>query len=125
MFTNNEWIYNQFKKIKNPIKYPGVNQIYQGILPQDFDFKHQEQNFIKIKNSLEQFQIMPTEIYYGLRANKTIFVVCFSDPNIFWHKYEGEKYGSGQNYIYWKDRKFATTQWIKFTPDEILQIFNG
>ena len=125
MFTNLQWIFNEYKKIKNPTKYPKTIQKYQGLLAEDFDFKHQKDNFTKIKTSLEHFNIFPTEIYYAERVGKTMFVVCFTNPNIFWHKYEGEAYGSGQNYIYWKSQKINTTIWIKLTPDEILQIFNN
>jgi hypothetical protein len=125
MFTNNQWISNEHKKIKNPVKYSGAANKYQGVLLDDFDFKYQKDNFNKIKESLEHFNINPTEIYYATRANKPIFVVCFDNPNIFWQKYEGESYGSGQNYIYWKTHKINTTVWLTFTPDEIVQIFNG
>ena len=124
MFTNSQWISNEFKKIKNPVKYPNTVNRYQGVLPDNFDFKYQKDNFDKIKLSLEQFNINPTEIYYATRANKAIFVLCFDNPNIFWQKYEGEAYGSGQNYIYWKSHKINTTVWTTFTPDEIVQIFN-
>jgi hypothetical protein len=125
MFTNSQWISNEFKKIKNPVKYPGTANKYQGVLPDDFDFKYQKENYDKIKLSLQPFNINPTEIYYATRANKPIFVVCFDNPNIFWQKYEGEALGSGQNYIYWKSHKINTTVWLTFTSDEIVQIFNG
>jgi hypothetical protein len=43
-----------------------------------------------------------------------MFIVCFDNLNIFWQKYEGEKKGSVQNYIYWKSRKINTTAWITY-----------
>lgn len=125
MFTNSQWISNEHKKIKNPVKYPNTANKYQGIIPDDFDFKYQKENFDNIKLSLQPFNINPTEIYYATRQNKPIFVVCFDNPNIFWQKYEGESYGSGQNYIYWKKHKINTTIWLTFAPDELIQIFNG
>ncbi len=125
MFTNHLWISNDYRKIKNPTRHYGTTQKYQGILNPDFDFKYQTDNFIKIKTSLEQFGIFPTEIYYALRANKPIFLVCFDNPNIFWQKYEGTTIGSGQNYIYIGPYKINTTVWIELTPDKILQILNG
>jgi len=125
MFTNSTWIKNEHKKIKNPIKYPNSEEIYQGVLLEDFDFKFQKKNYDKIKESLEQFGIFSTEIYYAMRNNKSNFVVCFNDPNLFWHKYEGECLGSGQNYIYWKSHKINTTIWIKLSQDEISQILGG
>lgn len=125
MFCDSKWITNDYKKIKNPTKYPGIEQIYQGNLDPDFDFKFQTNNFNKIKSSLEHFQIYPREIYYGLRFGKSIFVVCFSDSNLIWQKYEGEKMGSSQNYIYWKNKKYNTTHWINFTKEQIGQILNN
>lgn len=125
MFTNCQWISNEFKKIKNPVKYPGVTNKFQGVLPDDFDFEYQTKNFDKIKQSLEPFNIYPTEIYYAKRVGKPIFVVCFDNPNIFWLKYEGECIGSGQNYIWWKSRKINTTDWITYNSDNLLQIFNN
>ncbi len=48
MFTDFEWILNEFKKIKNPVKYPDVTNKYQGVLPDDIDFKYQAKIFYKI-----------------------------------------------------------------------------
>ena len=99
MFTNKTWITNGDRKVKNPAKYQNVTDVYQGNLQINHDWKHQTENFIAIKASLEQFNIYPTEIYLSNRAGKSSFVLCFTDPNIIWNKYEGEGYGSGQNYI--------------------------
>ena len=125
MFTNKMWITNAEKKIKNPTKYLGVNNKYQGPLLPDYDFKFQTNNYLKIKSSLEPFNIYPTEIYSANRVGKSIFVVCFNNPNILWNKYEGEKNGSGQNFIYWNQSKINTTIWLLFNNDEIGQIING
>lgn len=65
MFTNSQWISNEYKKIKNPVKYPNTANRYEGILLDNFDFGYQKVNFDKIKQSLEQFNINPTEIYYA------------------------------------------------------------
>ena len=124
MFAGKEWIFNDYKKIKNPIKFKEVNQIYEGNLQDDFDFKFQQKNFNNIKTSLQIFGIFPSEIYLANRVGKTIFVVTWTDPNLFWHKYEGEKYGSGQNYIYWKSHQIKTTDWIKLTQNNIAHILN-
>ncbi len=125
MFANKTWITNGEKKVKNPVKYQGVTGIYQGQLEPNYDFKHQTGNFIAIKKSLEHVQVHPTEIYSSERAGKSSFVVCFSNPDIFWNKYEGEGYGSGQNYIYYKSFKIKTTIWICLTSDDIDKIFAG
>lgn len=124
MFTDKLWITNGIKKVKNPVKYPGVTDVYQGQLQPNFDFKHQTTNFQKIKNSLEPFNIYPTEIYSAMRAGKSCFTVGFSNPDIIWTKYEGEGYGSGQNFLYYKSHKISTTSWIILTHDDIRRIFN-
>ncbi len=125
MFTDSPWITNGYKKIKNPVKYPGTTQKYQGVLFDGFDFKFQTENFNKIKETLEPFGIKPTEIYFGMRANKPNFVVCFDNPDIMWQKYEGECIGSGQNYIYCKNMRFNTTHWIKKNLEDIGKHLNG
>jgi len=136
MFTNKLWITNGVKKVKNPAKYPGVTDVYQGQLQPNHDFKHQTTNFQKIKNSLEPFNIYPTEIYSATRAGKSCFTVGFSNPDIIgaelnkapilvWTKYEGEAYGSGQNFLYYKSYKINTTIWIILTHDDISRIFEG
>lgn len=125
MFANKSWITNTHKKVRNPTSYPGVTNKYEGQLAPNHDFKHQTDNFIKIKTSLEQFGIHPTEIYTSNRWGKVIFVVLFNDPNIMWQKYEGELFGSGQNYMYWKSHRINTTLWIKYTHEQIQQILNG
>ena len=33
MFTNSQWISNEFRKIKNPVKYLNTVNRYQGVLP--------------------------------------------------------------------------------------------
>lgn len=125
MFTDKLWITNGVKKVKNPVKYQGVTDIYQGQINPNYDFKHQTLNFLNIKNSLEPFNIYPTDIYLGMRAGKSLFTVCFSNPDIFWSKYEGEGYGSGQNFICYKSHKINTTLWAKLTYDDLSRIFEG
>lgn len=125
MFANKAWITNGYKKVKNPTKFVGVTDKYEGVLLPHYDFKYQTENFNKITESLVPHQIFPTEIYSASRAGKTFFVVCFNNPNLFWHKYEGEGYGSGQNFIFWKSQKIATTVWIQYTPEQINQLINS
>jgi hypothetical protein len=125
MFNNQTWISNEYKKIKNPTKFNGTTDKYQGILNNDFDFKYQKDNFEKIKASVEPFGIYPNEIYFANRANKSMFVVTWTNPNLFWYKYEGESYGSGQNYIYWKQNKHNTSRWISYNTDTIGLILNN
>ena len=123
MFTNKIWISNGSKKVKNPVKYQGVTDIYQGQVPLNYDWKFQTTNFNAIVNSLAQYGITPTELYSASRAGKSSFVLCFSNPDIIWNKYEGEGFGSGQNFIYYKSHKIKTTIWIILTNDDISRIF--
>ena len=125
MFTNKTWISNGLKKVKNPVKYQGVTDKYQGQIPQNFDWKFQTGNFQAISNSLQPFGIYPTEMYSATRAGKSSFTVCFSNPDIIWNKYEGEGYGSGQNFLYYKEHKIKTTIWICLTNEDIGRIFSG
>lgn len=125
MFTDKTWITNGCKKVKNPVKVPNVNYRYQGILQEDYDFQHQKNNADKIKGLLEPNGIFMTEIYFAKRAGKNIFVVTFNNPHLLWQKYEGVAYGSGQNYIYYKEHKINTTLFIDLTPGEILELFDG
>jgi hypothetical protein len=93
MFTNKNWITNGCKKVKNPAKIARVSDRFQGIIQGNYDFQHQQNNAEKIKGLLEPNGIMMTEIYFGKRAGKAIFVVLFNNPHIMWQKYEGEGYG--------------------------------
>lgn len=125
MFTNKTWITNGTKKIKNPTQIPGVDTIYQGELDEFVNFKHQIENYKKIKELLEPEGIIMTEIYSARRGNKTIFVVLFNNQNFMWQKYEGNAPGSGQNYIYYKEYKINTTIFIDLSHDELVELFNG
>jgi len=90
MFTNKNWITNGCKKVINPAKIARVSDRFQGIIQENYDFQHQQNNAEKIKGLLEPNGIMMTEIYSGKRAGKAIFVVLFNNPHIMWQKYEGE-----------------------------------
>lgn len=125
MFTNTNWITNGCKKVKNPAKIANVNDRFQGTIQENHDFQYQKNNADKIKALLEPNGIFMTEIYSAKRAGKAIFVVLFNNPHIMWQKYEGEGYGSGQNYIYYKEQKIHTTLFVDLTPTEILELFNG
>ena len=61
----------------------------------------------------------------GKRADKVIFVVLFNDPDFIWQKYEGIAYGSGQNYIYFREHKIKTSLFMCLTPEELVELFNG
>jgi hypothetical protein len=125
MFAGKTWISNKYKKVKNPTKIPGVINRYEGPLDENYDFKFQKDNFEKITKSLEPFQTFPQEIYYSERNGKSTFVVTWNNPDIFWHKYEGNALGSGQNYIYWKGHKINTTVWIKMNLNDITTVLDG
>jgi hypothetical protein len=125
MFTDKIWITNGVKKVKNPAKIPQVNDVYQGILQENHDFKFQTENCNGIKERLEPRGIYMTEIYSAKRSGKVCFVVLFNDPNIIWQKYEGCKHGSSQNYMYFKDQTINTKLFIDLTNDEVSEFLNG
>lgn len=125
MFTDKTWITNGYKKVKNPAKIPGVNNIYQGVLNPDFDFKFQKENYKNIKNLLEPHGIHMTEIYYAKRLGTVVFVVLFNNPDFIWQKYEGRACGSGQNYIFFKKHKINTTIFTDLSIEEIFELFAG
>ncbi len=106
-------------------KLKEVTSIYQGPLTDNFDFKFQKNNFQSIKNSLEPFGIIPKDIYYAEILGKPTFVVTWSNSNFFWRKYETKAQGSGQNYIYYKNKQINTTLWIRdYSQDKIQQLIN-
>jgi len=121
MFTNQEWIKNEYKSLKNPIMKSTDNS-YQGILNETVDFKNQKKNFEAIKKSLEPFGIIPQEIYYSELYKKSVFVVTWSDPNLFWRKNDSRSIGNSQNHIYYKNKEIRTTEWLKLSQQELNQI---
>ena len=121
MFTNQEWIKNEYKSLKNPIMKSTDNS-YQGILNDNFDFKNQKKNFEALKLSLEPFGIIPQEIYYSELYKKSVFVVTWSDPNLFWRKNDSRSIGNSQNHIYYKDKEIRTTDWLKSSQQELNEI---
>lgn len=118
MFTNQQWIKNEYKSLKNPI-ITSIHNNYQGVLTDTFDFKHQKKKFEAIKKSLEPFGIHPQEIYYSELFGKPLFIVTWSNPNLFWRKNESMSKGACQNHIYYKDKEIKTTEWLKLTQEEI------
>lgn len=115
MFANQVWISNGYKKVRNPTKYPQSTGCYEGIMT-TYDFRRQCENFEKIKKTLEIVNVHPIEVYSSQRAGKSTFVVCFSEPNILWQKYEGEGPGTCHNYILYKSHKIKTSIWVDLTP---------
>jgi hypothetical protein len=124
MFIDQIWISNGFKKVKNPAKVPQVTDIYQGNLPNSYNFKFQTENCNKIREKLEPHGIHMTEIYTSKRSGKVTFVILFNNPNFMWQKYEGVGFGSTQNYIYYKDHRINTKQFIELTNEQVSQILN-
>ena len=65
------------------------------------------------------------EIYSAKRGSKTVFVVLFNNENFMWQKYEGTTFGSGQNYVYYKEHKINTSIFIDLSHGELIELFNG
>ena len=41
-----------------------------------------------------------------------------------WQKYEGSGFGSAQNFLYYKDQKINTKQFIELTDEQVSGILN-
>ncbi len=124
MFTDQFWITNGFKKFKNPAKFHLATDIYQGNLPNGYDFKFQTENSNKIRDKLAPHGIHMTQIYTSNRLGEITFVVLFNNPNIIWQKYEGARSGSTRNYIYNKNRKINTEQFIELSDIHVSNFLN-
>lgn len=123
MFTNSMWIQNNYRKIKNPVKYDNTDNHLQSEFDNTYDFKFQKKNYEQITEKTAKYNLYPFEIYASTRANKMMFVIIFNNPNLIWYKYEGTGYGSCQNYIYWKNQKFTVGEFLKFSSSKLDELF--
>ena len=121
MFTNQRWIKNEYKSLKNPTIISPFNN-YQGILNETFNFKNQKKKFDALKISLEPFDIYPQEIYYSELFGKPLFIVTWSNLNLFWRKNESMTTGTCQNHIYYKDKEIKISEWLKLSREELNEI---
>ncbi len=118
MFANQQWIKNEYTKMKNPANLG--NNKYEGLFNEAYDFKYQAKNFNIIKKLLEPYNIYPKEIYSSEIEEKPTFIVTWSDPNLFWkNNVRTTKCMNCLNHIYYKDKKMNTSSWIKLKEDEI------
>lgn len=113
---NTTSINNSYKRFNNPIigKTNIINS-FEGPIPNNFDFEHQQKNFDKINNILSRYNIYPTELYYVKwsplgSTNRVSFIVKYSNTDIFWQKYDSDAIGSGHNHIYIKKSKINLTK---------------
>jgi hypothetical protein len=124
-------ISNGFRKFKNPtnktdnenkLVFIGNIKEFTGLNP------IQHMNYIKIQESLEQFNIKLETIYYRSWVyngkNRTNFLVTSNNIHFIWQKYESNSDGSSQNFIYFKNKKINTTKWLNFSLDEIKSILD-
>ena len=117
------------KKIQNPL-LSATKFSYQGPID-DYDFGSgsQRSNYDKLKKSLDDFHIKLEEIIVGKftrpRTNNTgtVFIAYNEDRSFAWHKYDAISEGSGNNFIYIKGKKHKLTDFIKYTKEELCDLF--
>lgn len=98
---------------------------------EDYDFKFQAANFLRLQKALNQFGTSlgpiasvtyPAEAgcYYDGTTSRTLtrFVSCSKDGSLMWEKYEGNTPGSGQNYVYAGGQKIKLTTFLGYTDAE-------
>ncbi len=130
MENKKNMLVNTYIKIKNPSMLR-PNSINHECDPENFEFKTQQKNYDMLKNTLEPYGIVLTRIHATrwstagniLDPDRYVFVVESNSP-VVWYKYEGESYGSGQNYLYFAKKKIKLTQWLYGTEDFRNQMIN-
>lgn len=111
-------------KITNPLSKSDIYS-YEGSI-NEIDFKNQTNNFKNLSKKLESFEVFFDYIWYAQfsinNLTKYHFVVKTNDNRIYWRKYEGNKNGSGQNFIYIDGKKYKTTDFLKWSDEKINNI---
>ncbi len=123
MEKKEKYLVNKYIKIRNP-HLLHRQSICHECNSDDFDFKTQQKNYDNLKSSFEPFGITFTKVYSTRwstcdepqNPNRYVFVVESNSP-VVWYKYEGDSYGSGQNYIYFGKKKIKMTQWLNGSPE--------
>jgi hypothetical protein len=129
MEKKNRMLVNKYIKLKNPT-LSHRNSINHECDSENFEFKTQQENYDKLKESLAEYGIVLSKIYATRwssyddinNPNRYVFVVESNSP-VVWYKYEGNSVGSGQNYLYLGKKKIKLTQWLlttKTTRDQFI-----
>lgn len=108
-------------KITNPLLKSDIHS-YEGPI-ENINFKNQKNNFRKLSNKLNRIGVFFNYIWYGeFSINNSVvyhFVAKTNDNRIYWRKYEGNSIGSGQNFIYIDGIKFKTTDFLRWSDEEL------
>ena len=108
-------------KINNPLSKSDVYS-YEGAI-EEINFKNQTNNFKKLSAKLDKFGLFFDYIWYGKfnigQSTLYHFVVKTNNNRVYWRKYEGNTKGSGQNYIYIDGKKYKTTDFLRWSDEEI------
>ncbi len=121
-YSNDRWITNGYRKVASHHSRVDLIDPYTGELLNAFDFKRQTNNYNKIIKLFEDYNIRPTQIYYSLcDCNVPDFVVCWTNPNIMWQKfhYHSRCNSGANNFIFYKNHKIHTTDWLKMTKEQV------
>lgn len=107
-------------KVKSPLDNSDLYS-YEGPI-EDVNLLQQKANYIIIQNILSEYDIKLNHILFAKfsRESSTAyhFLAKSENEKIYWRKYEGNAFGSGQNYIYIDGNKYKLTSFIKMSKEE-------
>ena len=124
------------QRIKLPTSDDGVKEYH--IEHKPFLGKIQEENFIKLKETFEPFNITFGKIWYGTfvrtkqkyfkddngnsqieeKQNTAInFLIESTDKKVYWRKYEALVEGGTQTSLYFGKKKIKLTSWFSWSHE--------
>jgi hypothetical protein len=95
------------------------------------DLLQQKTNYKKIQDILEEYNVQLSYIWfakfsrddYDTPSSTYHFVARTEEGNVFWRKYEGNTFGSGQNYLYVNGKQYKLTKILSMTKEDRDLIF--
>ena len=113
-------------KIKNPLDKSDIFS-YEGPI-EDVDLLQQKTNYMKLQDILAEYDMQLNYIWFAkfsrYDSSTYHFVARTEEGNVFWRKYEGKSFGSGQNYIYVNGIKFKLTVILTMTKEDRDELFS-
>ncbi len=113
-------------KIKNPLEKSDIFS-YEGPI-EDIDLLQQKTNYMKLQDILAEYDMQLNYIWFAkfsrYDSSTYHFVARTEEGNIFWRKYEGKSFGSGQNFIYVNGIKFKLTVILTMTKEDRDELFS-
>ena len=113
--------------ITDPVKAYPDGDLYEGPVS-GFDFKFQKANKADIDVRLgwagTQLETVNSSIYYasGYPGRRHHFVAV--GPGVVWQRYDGYSPAGGQNYIYIKGEKWKTSDFVRKTKNQVMELFS-